>query len=258
MDAAVMEKLNELIDALSPTQDVSMMEEDEKNMYEAMHDEDKMAYSKMEDDEKKKYRGMDDDKRMEYMKMYKMRKMEPEGAVDKMEDATTASDSAEERLKDLDEIQEDNIDEVAKSIAKAVKDGKGNAQVTLNLIQKGMNRQRELARNANIDKGMGQLTQALAMIAENQAIQGKALENFLEGQGIKDEVMKSVQADKKTEPQSQGDATSVGREIAKALREEMGGTAGQEKKVEKSISDDPKGFMQGFAQAFRDNPNIKG
>lgn len=100
--------------------------------------------------------------------------------VEKAEDGATASDDAEERIEDQPEENLDNIQEVAKAIAKALKKDSVKKSKKVNPLSKEI----ESIRKENRDMK-------------------KALEGIFEGLGIADEIKKSQeieQAEKKKVP----------------------------------------------------------
>ena len=84
-------------------------------------------------------------------------------------DASTASGEADERIEDLPEWDEENLDQVVKAILRMAT-GKG--------VMKSARPQNPLV------VALAQVTKAMSVIAEQQSIHGKVLEDLLDGLGV--------------------------------------------------------------------------
>jgi hypothetical protein len=129
-------------------------------------------------------------------------------------DASTGSGDAEERIEDIPEYDEDNVDDVAKAIIRMLT--KGQRQVATK--SSGAQPQAQLTR------ALAALTQALTTVTKVQAQQGQVLEDVLEGLGV----TKGLEAEtqrlaSEKRPVGTTDNALVMKEFVNALAQAMGG-----------------------------------
>ena len=127
----------------------------------------------MEDD-KKKPEEIEEEKKEEEVLMKALRRLVKKADAD----ASTGNDDAEEKIDDIPEIDEDNIDEVTKAIMAFAKRGK-----KVNKSTSG---------TARLEKAIADLTTVMKSVVEDQQEIGSALTNLLDAQGVLDEVKKSM------------------------------------------------------------------
>lgn len=258
MEPEVMERVEELLGELEKAingedKDVEMAEEEKEKIIEGMTDEEKATYDVMADEEKEEFMKArkaenDEEKKktaQEEEDKKKAQEDDKENEVDKQEDATTASDSAEDIIDELPEVTTENITEVAKLFK----------QLKVNKAKQKAKKQKESSNK--IYKAIASLTNLVKGLAANQNSIEKAFENFMDAQGIKAEVMAEVETQKreKVEKSTTGNqAEMIGRGVAEALRQLNTETQlpfqQNDKEIKKSIGDDPKGFLSGFKNFF--------
>lgn len=147
--------------------------------------------------------------------------------IAKADEGTTASDTAEDRLEDIPEIDAENISEVAKAILAIARKSKSNPKVA-----KSTNSQL-----AKIEKAIVDLTTVMKAVVEDQQEIGLALTNTLDGLGVLDEVRKSMNHSKVSKanvPRSVRSSVKPALEralIRKKLIDEINGTNGVQKSV---------------------------
>ena len=128
--------------------------------------------------------------------------------VEKQEsDGSTASDTADERVEDLPEQTEENVDEVAKSIVQLL---------TAGPVQKAA-KPKKVAQSPDksVLVALTQLTKVVKSLADNQGEQEQALSTILEGYGIVDNVKAEKSANQA--PVVNTDLAQVLTEVSKSL-----------------------------------------
>lgn len=183
---------------------VPVEKEDKKDMGDDFKPKDDVVV--VEDDEKK-------DEMLEKAISKALRKM-----IAKADEGSTGSDTAEEKIDDIPEIDEDNIDEVAKAILAIANRKKIAKSKSTNSV-------------AKIEKAIIDLTNVMKSVVDDQKEIGDALTNFLDAQGILDEVKKSMGKDSqivgnnsgsRRVQKSESDLPIAERSsVRKALREEL-------------------------------------
>lgn len=192
------EERNLLENAKALISEIESMQEGEETM------EEEEVEMQMEDEEN----GNEKMKEKEYEEEYEA---SAGSNVQKQEsDGSTASDTADERIEDIPEQTEENVDEVAKSIVKLLQ----KAPVNKSVSNKSKIRQ---GNNTPVLVAMNALTKVVKSLAENQNEQDQALSSILEGLGVAEAV--KPQKVEKALPVVNADLANVLMEVNKSLKQ---------------------------------------
>jgi hypothetical protein len=144
---------------------------------------------------------------------------------DQGEEASSARDDAEERIEDLPEETEDNVQEVAKMLAKILFVPKPAT------VRKSVTRPDRTTLTA-----IQALTQVVKSLAKRQKMNDSVMNDILAGLGIADQIEGTYKVNKSNGPVLNSDADKTIRAI---------------KKVSKSIEDDPHASMMEVRKNFK-------
>ena len=186
------EERNLLENAKALISEIESMQEGEATM-----EEEEIEMQMDEEDENGKKKEFEEE--YEGAKGTDVQKQESEG--------TTASDTADQRVEDLPEQTEENVDEVAKSIVKLL----GKAPVNKSVVRS----KKGQVNNAPVLVALNALTKVVKSLADNQNEQDQALSSILEGLGVADAV--KVQKAEKNQPVVNADLAQVLNEVNKSL-----------------------------------------
>lgn len=161
----------------------------------------------MQNGEKKDGEKEDEYKEDEEARRYK-KSSEGTGINKQESDGSTASDTADERVEDLPEKTEENVDEVAKSIVQLLTK---NA-----VVQKSVKPKVVQSDNKAVVVALNALTGVVKSLAENQNETDQALTTILEANGIVDTI--KVEKSANQAPIVNTDLAEVLTEVNKSLK----------------------------------------